>query len=81
MDQVVVRINVGKISNTNRPILSPSKALSIWFQDPYVSIHWYNAVGEEKEVCFDNVQGLAKFLRENPGLAEKVGDGQYDLEG
>jgi len=38
-------------------------------QDPYVSIHWYNATGEEKEVCFDNVQELGQFLRENPGLA------------
>ena len=25
-----------------------------------------------KEVCFDNVQELAKFLKQNPGLAEKV---------
>jgi len=42
-------------------------------QDSYVSIHWYNAIGEEKEVCFDNVQELGQYLRENPRLAEKVG--------
>jgi len=41
-------------------------------QDPYVSIHWYNAVGKEKEVCFDSFEELIKFLRENPRLAEKV---------
>jgi len=42
-------------------------------QDPYISLCCYNAVGEEKEVCFESVQELGKYLRENPGLAEKVG--------
>ena len=42
-------------------------------QDPYISLCWYNAVGEEKEVCFDSLSELGQFLRENPGLAEKVG--------
>ena len=42
-------------------------------QDPYVALHWYNATGEEKEITFDNVQELGQYLRENPGLGEKVG--------
>jgi len=28
---------------------------------------------EEKEVTFDNLQELGKFLKQNPRLAEKVG--------
>ena len=52
-------------------------------QDPYLSLHWYEPIGsgpgldEEKEVCFDNVKELGKFLKQNPGLAEKVGYGQF----
>ena len=48
-------------------------------KDPFLSLHWYEPIGsgpgmdEEKEVTFDNVQELAKFLKENPRLAEKVG--------
>ena len=45
----------------------------------YISLNWYEPIGsgpgldEEKEVTFDNVQELGKFLKQNPGLAEKVG--------
>jgi len=28
------------------------------YQDPYVSIHWYDATGEEKEVIFDSLKEL-----------------------
>ena len=48
-----------------------------------ISLNWYEPIGsgpaldEEKEVTFDNVQELAKFLKENPGLAEKVGYGIF----
>jgi len=48
-------------------------------KDPYLSLHWYEPIGsgpglhEEKEVTFDNLEELGKFLKQNPGLAEKVG--------
>ena len=38
--------------------------------------NWYEPIGSgpgEKEVCFDSLEELGKYLRENPGLAEKVG--------
>ena len=44
-----------------------------------LSICCYEPIGsapgldEEKEVTFDTLQELGKFLKENPGLAEKVG--------
>ena len=36
-------------------------------------MHWYDAGGEEKEVCFDSLQELGKFLRENPRLCGEGG--------
>ena len=45
-------------------------------QDPYVSIHWYNAVGQEKEVCFDSLQELGKYLREIQDLRRRWGLGE-----
>ena len=53
------------------------KASEDKIQDPYISLHWYDAGGQEQEVTFDNVQKLGEFLRENPGLAEKVRYGTH----
>ena len=48
-------------------------------KDPFISLHWYEPIGsrfgfdEEKEMTFDNLEELWKFLKQNPRLAEKVG--------
>ena len=41
----------------------------------FLTLNWYEPDGE-REVTFDNVQELAKFLKERPGIAEKVGYGR-----
>jgi len=60
-------------------VLKPSTTESEGIRNVFLTLNWYEPIGqspdfsEEKEVTFDNLQELVKFLKQNRWIAEKVG--------